>query len=246
MIVLRSVLFNVLFFGYTTLIALGLLPQLLARNGNVAPGIQHWIAGTLWLLEHVVGITYELRGAENVPAGPAIVASKHQSAWDTMMFHRFVPSPAYVIKKELLSIPLYGAYTRKSGSIVVDRKGGPRAIKGLVRDGRAALEAGRQIVIFPEGTRTAPGVRQPYQPGVAALYHRLGVAVVPVALNSGLFWGRRSFVKRPGRILVEFLPAIPPGLDRKQFLATLEERVESASAALMAETAVDNSGDVSG
>ena len=242
MTVLRAALFNILFFGYTTLIALWLLPQLLARNGDVAPGIQHWIAGILWLLEHVVGITYELRGAENVPAGPAIVASKHQSAWDTMMFHRFVRSPAYVVKKELMRIPLYGTYTRMSGSIVVDRKGGARALKDLVRNCRAALEADRQIVIFPEGTRTAPGVRQPYQPGVAALYHQLGVAVVPVALNSGLYWGRRSFVKRPGRILVEFLPAIPPGLGRKQFLARLEERVESASAALMAEAAMDNSG----
>ena len=242
MIVLRSALFNVLFLGYTTLIALWLLPQLLARNGNVAPGIQHWIDGTLWLLEHVVGITYELRGAEHLPAGPAIIASKHQSAWDTMMFHRFVRLPAYVIKKELMRIPLYGAYTRMSGSIVVDRAGGARALKDLVRDCRAALDANRQIIIFPEGTRTAPGERQPYQAGVAAVYHQLAVAVVPVALNSGLYWGRRSFVKHPGRILVEFLPAIPPGLDRKQFLATLEERIESASAALMAEAAMDNAG----
>ncbi len=242
MTALRSALFNVLFFGYTTLIALWLLPRLLARNGNVAPGIQHWTAGILWLLEHVVGITYELRGAENVPAGPAVVASKHQSAWDTMMFHRFVRSPAYVIKKELVRIPLYGAYTRMSGSIVVDRRGGAQALKDLVRDCRAALEANRQIVIFPEGTRTAPGVRQPYQAGVAALYHQLAVAVVPVALNSGLFWGRRSFLKHPGRIVVEFLPAIPPGLDRKPFLATLEERIESASAALMAEAAMDDAG----
>ncbi len=242
MIVLRSALFNVLFFGYTTLIAVWLLPQLLTRNGNVAPGLQYWTAGVLWLLEHVVGITYELRGAENIPAGPAIVASKHQSAWDTMMFHRFVRLPAYVMKKELMSIPFYGTYTRMSGSIVVDRKGGARALKDLVRDCRAALEANRQIIIFPEGTRTAPGARQPYQAGVAALYHQLGVAVVPVALNSGLYWGRRSFVKCPGRILVEFLPAIPPGLDRKQFLATLEERIESASAALMAEAAMDNAG----
>ena len=242
MTVLRSALFNVLFFGYTTLIALWLLPQLLARDGNVAPGIQHWVSGVLWLLEHVVGITYELRGAENIPAGPAIVASKHQSAWDTILFHRFVRSPAYVMKQELMGIPLYGTYTRMSGSIVVDRKGGARALKNLVRDCRAALEANRQIIIFPEGTRTAPGARQPYQAGIAALYGKLGVSVVPVALNSGLYWGRRSFVKHPGRILVEFRPAIPPGLDRKQFLATLEESIESASAALMAEAALDNAG----
>ena len=239
MTVLRSALFNLLFFGYTALIALWLLPQLLARKGNVATGIQHWTIGTVWLLERVVGISYELRGAENIPAEPAIVASKHQSAWDTIMFHRFVRSPAYVIKKELTYIPLYGAYTRMSGSIVVDRKGGARALKNLVRDCRAALEARCQIVIFPEGTRTAPGARLPYQAGIAALYHQLGVAVVPVALNSGLYWGRRSFVKRPGRILVEFLPAIPPGLDRKQFLAILEERIESSSAALLAEAADD-------
>ena len=154
MTVLRSVLFNVLFFGYTTLIALWLLPQLLARDGNVAPGIQHWVSGVLWLLEHVVGITYELRGAENIPTGPAIVASKHQSAWETLLFHRCVRLPAYVMKQELMGIPLYGTYTRMSGSIVVDRKGGARALKNLVRDCRAALEANRQIIIFPEGTRS--------------------------------------------------------------------------------------------
>ena len=235
MIALRSMLFNVLFFGYTVLTALRLSPLLLNRHGDVAPGIRRWITGVLWLLDRIVGITFTVRGADNIPQGAAVIAAKHQSAWDTMIFHHFVPRPAYVVKQQLTRIPLYGAYSRRAGSIVVDRKGGAGAMKNLVRDCRAALDRGRQVVVFPEGTRTAPRASVTYQPGVAALYNQLGVAVVPVALNSGLFWGRRSFIKRPGRIVVEFLPAIPPGLDRRRFLAELESRIETATQALIEE-----------
>ena len=235
MIALRSVLFNVLFFGYTALTALRMLPLLLDRHGDVVPGIRRWSNGILWLLDKTVGITFTVRGADNIPRGAAVIAAKHQSAWDTIMFHCLVPSVAYVVKQEITRIPLYGAYTRRAGSIVVDRKGGAGAMKNLVRDCRAALERGRQVVIFPEGTRTAPRARVAYQPGVAALYNQLGVAVMPVALNSGLYWGRRSFIKRPGCIVVEFLPAIPPGLERRRFLAELESRIETATRSLIEE-----------
>ena len=235
MIFLRSLLFNILFFAYTAWTALWLTPRLLARQANIKPQVKRWAGGVLWLLEHVVGITYVLRGVEHIPEGGVLLAAKHQSAWDTMMFHRFVPHSVYVTKQEVTRIPLYGAVAKGIGSISIDRRGGAKALKGLIRDCRAALDSGHQVIIFPEGTRTAPGSSLPYQPGVAAIYKQTGFPVVPVALNSGLFWGRRSFIKRPGRIIVEFLPAIEPGLDRKLFLIELERRIEAATADLIAE-----------
>ena len=242
MIILRSLIFNILFFGYTAWTALWLTPRLIVGDADIKPQVKRWAGGVLWLLDHVAGITHELRGVEHIPEGGVVIAAKHQSAWDTMMFHRFVSHSVYVTKQEVTAIPLYGAVARGIGSISIDRAGGAKALKGLIRDCRAALEAGHQVIIFPEGTRTAPGSSLPYQPGVAAIYSHTGFPVVPVALNSGLFWGRRSFFKRPGRIIVEFLPAIEPGLDRKVFLAELERRVESATAALIAEAeAADSS-----
>ena len=242
MIILRSLLFNVLFFGYTAMTALWLTPRLLARDADIKPQVKRWAGGVMWLLDHVAGITYALRGVEHIPEGGALIAAKHQSAWDTMMFHLFVSRSIYVTKQEVTRIPLYGAVARGIGSISIDRRGGAKALKGLIRDCRAALERGHQVIIFPEGTRVAPGARLPYQPGVAAIYKQTGFPVVPVALNSGLFWARRSFIKQPGCIIVEFLPAIQPGLDRKEFLSQLERRIEDATAGLIAEAARTNSG----
>ena len=186
-------------------------------------------------LKLIVGLDHEIRGRENLPDGPSILASKHQSAWDTMAFLWLFPRPVYIIKKELLSIPLWGRCAARCGHIPVDRAGGAAALKQMVRAARAALAKGRHVVIFPEGTRVAPDERHPYHPGIAALYAQASVPVVPVALNSGVFWGRRSFHKQPGTIILEFLPAIPPGLDRKAFLGELENRLESASDRLLAE-----------
>ncbi len=240
MTVLRSALFNVAFFGWTTVCAIAFLLVLVAPRRVVVRCIEFWAQGVEWILERVVGLTVVVRGRENISPGALVVAAKHQSAWDTIMFFQFLADPVYVIKRELLHVPLYGWFARKLRMIAVDRKGGGRALKRMVEDARAALAGGRQVVIFPEGTRTAPGRRLAYQPGVAALYTKLDVAVVPVALNSGLFWGRRSFVKSPGRVVVEFLPPIAPGLERERFMAELETRIEEATAALVAEASVDN------
>lgn len=240
MIVLRSALFNVAFFGWTTLCSIMFLPTMVLPRGVIRCGVRGWAKGVGWLLEHLAGVRTDIRGRENIPDGPVIIASKHQSAWETIMFHLLVPDAAYVVKKELLRIPFYGWCVTKVGSIPVDRQAGARALKSMTSHARRALERGQQIVIFPEGTRSAPGSRRPYLPGVAALYTQLGVPVVPVALNSGLFWGRRSFLKRPGCIVVQFLPVIDAALDRRRFMAELEDRVETASTAL-AGLPVDNS-----
>jgi 1-acyl-sn-glycerol-3-phosphate acyltransferase len=235
MTVLRSLLFNALFFAWSMLMHLVSLPALLLpRRATMVLG-RFWVRGLLRILAAVCGLRHEVRGRENLPDGPCIIASKHQSAWDTLIWSQLLDDPSYVMKRELLWVPLFGWFLAKVGVVAVDRTGGAPALRRLVRDAQAKLDQGRPLVIFPEGTRTEPGRQRPYQPGVAALYVQLGVPVVPVALNSGLFWGRRSFHKHPGRIVLEFLPPIPPGLPRKAFLAELHDRIETASERLCRE-----------
>jgi 1-acyl-sn-glycerol-3-phosphate acyltransferase len=157
---------------------------------------------------------------------------KHQSAWDTLILPVVLHDPAIVLKRELLWVPIYGWYAARAGSIAIDRGGRAAALRRMVARARASVAEGRPVVIFPEGTRTAPGRHLPYQPGVAALYQALGLPLVPAAVNSGLFWGRRSFLKRPGRITLAFLDPIPPGLPRRRLMPELESRIETATAAL--------------
>jgi 1-acyl-sn-glycerol-3-phosphate acyltransferase len=236
MTLLRSLLFNLVFFGWSALLALLYLPLVAFPDRAMMGGARLWARSSLWLLVRITGIDHRVHGLENLPSGPAIIASKHQSAWETLAFLLYLPYPVYIVKQELLAIPLFGPYLRKAGMIAIDRKGGASALRSMLDEARHSLELGRTIVIFPEGRRTAPGERRPYPPGVAALYTRLGVPVVPVALNSGLFWGRRSFLKSPGVITLEFLPAIKPGLKRAQFTDELTQRIEDASQRLIGET----------
>ncbi|MFQ5784584.1 MAG: lysophospholipid acyltransferase family protein [Alphaproteobacteria bacterium] len=243
MIALRSALFNVAWLAWTVCFTVILAPMHVLPLPTFRAALRVWSGGIIWLLARLVGITMCVRGTGNIPEGPAIIASKHQSVWETITFNQFVAAPAFVIKQELLRIPLFGWHMLRGGTFAVDRGGGARALKQMVKSGREVLARGQQIVIFPEGTRTAPGSRSPYLPGIAALYTRLGVPVVPAALNSGLFWSRRGFLKRPGRITVEFLPPIAPGLDRRRFLAELEERIETASRRLERDAFVDKSVD---
>lgn len=235
MTALRSLLFNLVFFGWSALLAFLYLPLVAFPGRAIMGGARLWARSSLWLLRRIVGIRYRVRGLENLPSGAAIIASKHQSAWETLAFLLCLPYPVYVVKRELLAIPLFGPYLRKVGMIAVDRKGGATALRSLLDEARHHLDLGRTIVIFPEGRRTAPGEHRPYQPGVAALYTRLGAPVVPVALNSGLFWGRRSFLKRPGLITLEFLTPIEPGLERAPFIDALARRIEGASRRLLEE-----------
>lgn len=239
MTALRSILFNVVFFVVTALssIFVGMPALLLPRRAAVA-ATRVWARVVLAALKGIVGLDWELRGDRQALAQPGVFAVKHQSAWDTIVFLAIAADPAYVLKKELMLIPFYGWVSRKTRMIGVDRGKGGAAIRSMTKGARRAIDEGRQVVIFPQGTRVAPGATLPYHPGVAALYSQLGVPVTPVALNSGLFWGRRSFVKRPGRIVIEILPPIPPGLDRKTFMTTLETTIETASARLAAEAAV--------
>jgi 1-acyl-sn-glycerol-3-phosphate acyltransferase len=231
---LRSFFFNVGWYAGTTILAIGGSPILLMPRRFVVAWSLVWIDFCLWWLRITCRLTHRVSGLENMPTGPVIFACKHQSSWETLAFSRLFPSAATVMKRELVLIPIVGWAMARAGNIAVERGDGAKALRGLVKQAKATLEEGRSILIFPEGTRVAVGDEKPYQVGTAALYRQLGVPVVPVALNSGLFWGRRKFIKWPGVIDVEILPAIPPGLGRDVFMATLRERIEGATNRLVA------------
>jgi 1-acyl-sn-glycerol-3-phosphate acyltransferase len=235
MIALRSLVFNVGFYLWTFVIGLYGAPLLLLPPRYVMEFGRLWASGALGLLAWTVGLRHEIRGIENLPDGAAIIALKHQSSWDTVILPVIFRHPAIVIKHELAWLPIYGWYAVRAGGIPVDRGAGASALKHMLARAKRAIAEDRPIAIFPEGTRTAVGARLPYHPGVAALYTQLAVPLVPVAVNSGVFWSRRSFLKFPGRIVLEILPAIAPGQPRRKVMAELETRIEAATARLVAE-----------
>jgi 1-acyl-sn-glycerol-3-phosphate acyltransferase len=235
-IVVRSALFNTLFVLWTIVLMVLWLPALLGPRIWTPRGQTFWAKGVMAMLKTIAGIDIEIRGRERLPESAFVVASKHQSAWDTMIWHIIVDDPAIVMKKELLLIPMYGWYSKKAEMIPVDRKAGAKAMRAMLRAAEAATTMGRPLIIFPEGTRSAPGERIPYQPGTMAFYRHLKLPVVPVALNSGLFWSKRTPLKRPGKIILEFLEPIEPGMAKQQFNEELENRIETATAKLVAES----------
>jgi 1-acyl-sn-glycerol-3-phosphate acyltransferase len=232
---LRATLFNIAFYIDTVVIGILGLPFLLTPRRTAMRFGRFWAQTVLVLLKWTVGLDSEIRGRENIPAGGCLIAMKHQSMWDTLILPPLLGDPAVVIKRELQYVPIYGWYAARAGSIFIDRKGGAGALRRMIGVAKRAVAADRPVVIFPQGTRTRPGLKLadlPYQPGVAALYRELAVPLVPAAVNSGLYWGRRAFVKRPGRIILEFLPPIPPGLPRREIMRQLEGQIETATANL--------------
>lgn len=186
-----------------------------------------WCHGTLFLCRTLYGLRYEVEGA--IPEGAVIIAPKHQSAMETFLFHLLVPRPLYVLKKELMKLPVVGSCFRRLGQIPVDRSAGLKALRHMADAAQDRLKNGPgQVIIFPEGTRVTPGEKQGYLPGVAYLYGALNLPVVPVALNTGLFWPRGGAPQKGGVATLRILEPIQPGLDRKAFMAILEERIETA------------------
>jgi 1-acyl-sn-glycerol-3-phosphate acyltransferase len=231
MVFIRSLLFF-LWFAFTSfVIAVGGVWVLLLPRRATEILSKTWSRVTLFGLKWIAGLDYEVRGP--VPAGAVLIASKHMSMWDTVTLYLLLNDACAVLKRGLEYIPFYGWYLWKAGSIAIDRDGKASALKKMVAQAKAAQADGRPILIFPEGTRKEPAMPPDYKPGVAALYAQLGVDCVPVALNSGQFW--TGFIKKPGKIVIEFLPPIPPGLKRAVFMETLQKRVETATAGLIAE-----------
>ena len=236
----RALAFNFAFFAWTAIAGTFGLPFVLTPRAVTMSFGRCWARSVLALLRAIVGLDYQIRGLDRIPRGGCIIAMKHQSAWDTLILPVVLGDPACIVKRELLLLPFYGWYAARAGSIAIDRTAGAGALRRMIAAARPIAAQGRPIVIFPEGTRVAPGDRLPYQPGVAALYQALALPLVPAAVNSGLFWGRRSFIKRPGRITLEFLEPIPPGWPRRQVMAELEQRIETATAALLREAEARN------
>lgn len=199
-------------------------------------GLRAHAVTILWLLKWIAGTKLEVRGREHLPKRGCLVVAKHQSAWDTFALIPLFRDPAIVLKDELKWIPFYGWFCVKFEHILVKRERAAVALKRMTKDAKSRIADDREVVIFPEGSRQRPGAPPAYKPGYVALYEALGVTCVPLALNSGVFWPRRSFERLPGTIVVEFLEPIPPGLARKDFKAKVESTIENASARLLEET----------
>jgi 1-acyl-sn-glycerol-3-phosphate acyltransferase len=227
---LRSWIFNILFYGVTAGLAILVVPTLLLPAAAIRAVARLWGWLTVKLL-HIVGASHRVSGDPHL-GDQVIYAAKHQSAWETIVLSLLLHTPMVVLKRELLKLPLLGMYFQKSGCVAVDRSAGMRALRKLRDDAVAARDSGRSLLIFPQGTRVAPGMDHKYEIGVFALYEATGLPVVPIALNSGQVWGRNSWLKRSGRIEVEFLPPIAPGLSRRDFMAALESAIETRMAVL--------------
>ena len=206
-------------------------------------GAKVWISFLIWAMDKIFKIKHQFKGIENLPKNEGfIVACKHQSMWETMVMHIVFNRPVYAYKKELLKVPFYGWFLRKMSGITIDRTGGTKALKSLLTQSKKYLDNKQAIIIFPQGTRTPIGStvqEYPYQAGITALYSKLNVKIVPAALNSGLYWSKKGFTGKKGTITLKFLPAIEPGLDKKEFLSRLQNSIESNSEKL-AKTTTNN------
>ena len=235
MLILRSILFNIAFYVSMIVLMVVCSPMLLGDRRMVQQVARWWGQSSLWLLEKICGTRVEFLGLENVPKGAAMIAPKHQSMLETFAMVTVVGDFSYILKRELIWIPFFGWYLSRAGQTSINRATGAAALKEATRAGRVVTDAGRSLFIFPEGTRRPVDAPPRYKYGVGHLYEQLGVPCVPVALNTGLFWPRRKFLRKPGLCTIEFLPPIPPGLDRTAFVAELQERVETESNRLVAE-----------
>ena len=232
MIVFRSFVYQIFFWVWTLILSIFLLPLLFLPRSWITKASRIWSTSLLFGLKVFCGLNYRIEGQLNLPEGPILLASKHQSAWDTIIMPLIMPGAAVVLKKELTYIPFYGWYLRKYGVIAIERGRKLVAIRKMRSEAKRCLAEGRSIVIFPEGTRVQPQSAKKFQTGVAALYQDLEIPVIPVALNSGCFWSRRSFVRKPGTITLKILSPIRPGLDKQTFLKTLEEGISNAQKTL--------------
>ncbi|HSV01165.1 MAG TPA: lysophospholipid acyltransferase family protein [Roseiarcus sp.] len=228
MLATRSLIFNALFYlNMVVLMILGLPTMLFGRKAVFALA-RLWGAISLWLLEKICGLRLEYRGIENIPAGAILIAAKHQSFLETFALLKYAPDFAIILKRQLTRVPLFGLYLIVSKQIAIDRGRGRQALQQIVGAAKPVFADGRQVFIYPEGTRRAPGAPPKYKQGAAALYAGTGVACLPVAVNTGLFWRRRGFLRRPGLAVIEYLPVISPGLDRSEFGKRLQLTIEKA------------------
>ena len=227
MLVIRSLLFNIFFYVFTALCSVVAMLLAIVWPSRLMKMARLWSLAWLYLYKLTCGVRYEVSGTENVPDGTCIIAMKHQSIWESCAIFAIFGRPIFVLKSELMWIPIFGWVMKRMGCISIRRGAGRAALANMIRGARAALARGNQIVIFPEGTRSAPGAQPSYKSGVSHLYTALQLSCVPVALNSGILWPRRRFLRPPGVITVQILPAISPGLPRRQMFERLVHDIEA-------------------
>lgn len=232
MTIVRAVIFNILYYGLTVILAFVLLPALLLPEKYYWPVMRRYFFFVHLLCKYVLGLNFVIKGREHLPQGGCIIAAKHQSAYETLMLPVIFNHPVVVLKQELLNIPLWGWYAARAGMIGIDRSNPREAMPKMAAGVARAAEQGRTIVIFPQGTRV--GIHQtpaekPYKRGIAELYELTKLPVIPMALNSGLYWPRNAFIKRGGTVTMEFLPALPAGLTRSELLERLQQTLEDHS-----------------
>jgi 1-acyl-sn-glycerol-3-phosphate acyltransferase len=228
-IFLRSLIYNVLFYLLLAFWIIVAIPTFVMPRAAIMSIARAWARSSIWLLRVTCNVKVEYRGLEKIQKGPLIVASKHQSMWETFALLQFFDQPLFILKRELRWIPFFGWYLIKANMIGVDRSAGGRSLLQMARRAGEAVRRGRQLIIFPEGTRTPVGAPPNYKTGIAQIYVDCGVNCLPVALNSGLFWPRRTFMRYPGTLVVEFLDPLPPGLSRREFIARVSALIEEAT-----------------
>ncbi|WP_126974843.1 lysophospholipid acyltransferase family protein [Frigidibacter oleivorans] len=230
---LLSLVFSIQIYAMMALMAVWFTPQVFFRREAAYDAVQTWCRWVRWSAERMLGLRTVIRGT--VPTGEVLIAAKHQSFLDIILIVSAVPRPKFIMKRELLWAPILGWYAIRIGCVPVHRGRRGQAIQQMLADVETGRALPGQLIIYPQGTRVAPGAAMPYKPGTGALYSQLGQTCVPAATNVGLFWPRRGVLRRPGLAVVEFLPPIPPGLPLPEFMARLESEVETASDDLMAE-----------
>lgn len=242
-IFIRSILFNIAFYGFTTLACILLIPTLLLPRHSIVKVTRVYLNIVAWIEKYILGLTYEIRGEQFKPDhGTYIVAAKHQSAYETLKLFHLFGDPTIVLKKELLGIPIFGTFLKKLDVIAIDRKNKEESITAIIEGAKRMETQNRPIVIFPQGTRTTVNAtvkEKPYKGGIVKMYKNAEIKIVPLALNTGLFWARNSFIKKPGKVVFEFLSPIEPGLPDKKVMKALEDRLEEKSILLMHEAKRD-------
>lgn len=232
---LRLVVFRTWVYGSMVVLGLLFAPSVFLPRQAALFGIRLWTRGVRGALRLIYGVRTEIRGMEHAPQGAAIVASKHQSLYDTIIGFLFLSDHTTVMKRELLRAPVFGQYAMKVGVVPVDRGAGAKALRAMTAAVAAQFAEGRQVLIYPEGTRTEPGAPPDYKPGVYAIYKATGAVCAPMATNSGVFWPGGGRTIRPGAIVYDIRPSLPAGLDRKTFMTRLQDAIEPASDALLEE-----------
>lgn len=233
MLLVRSLAFTALFYLWSVFWVLLIVPLVLTPRIWMIRSWRIWSGGVILLLRVVCDIRVEFRGQQYIPHGHALIAPKHQCMFDVFAQFVVLPDSCFVTKQELMWIPFFGWYAAKGRMIVVDRAGQAAALRKMVADAKDRFADQRQLVIFPEGHRGEPGVAGDYKPGIAALYRELEVAVHPMATNAGVHWPAHGILRRSGTIVYEYLEPIPPGLKRAEFMRILQDRIETASTALL-------------